>query len=381
MRFAFSAAMLAVTLGCSRPPAITPAPLFSKGVYPLVFKPADFPLHPKTGKPMLASADCQSCHTTVYRNWNASRHRVALTNELYRESHEREPSPWCVNCHAPLRATGTEKQPYRGEEGVSCLVCHARAGEILASSPPIVKAGARPAHSYRIVPEFKDERFCENCHDFNFPTADTALTDGKAFRYTDQPMQSTVAEYRASSYFGKVTCSGCHLFAGSDQSHAFPGGHAIDRLKKDLRVEIERTGSAQITVKIYAHGIGHAFPTGDLFRTLRLQLRDAQSRHSSQIELRHVFTPVPAAQKSETSPLKVRVREETLPPPQLDYASMREYAMPWPATSAEIISELYIDYLAEINSMTTHLPPRVTRPLIKRERFYLKKAPHAESNG
>ncbi|MBX3724173.1 MAG: hypothetical protein KF713_20165 [Turneriella sp.] len=342
------------------------APLFSKGVYPLVFTEQDFPLHPKTGTPMQTSADCRDCHKTVYDNWSKSRHRVALTNELYRESHEREPSPWCVNCHAPLRLTGAEQKPYRGDEGISCLVCHARAGKILTGAPP-TKA---EAHTYVIRPEFKDERMCENCHEFNFPTAATAMHEGEKFRYTAQPMQSTVEEYRASGYFGRVTCQGCHLFSGTVDSHSFPGGHALERLKRDLRIEIARSDPNHITVRLFAQGIGHAFPTGDLFRTLRVRLLGADG-HAAEIELRHHFELVPAAERDANAPLKRRVKEETLPPPRLDYVSMREYTVPWPAAARSVSAELYMDYLDPLNTMTTHLSPRITRPLILRQKFHL----------
>lgn len=344
-----------------------PAPLFSKGVYPLVFTQQDFPLHPKTGAPMQTSADCASCHKTVYDNWLKSRHRVALTNELYRESHEREPSPWCVNCHAPLRLMGNQNQPYRGDEGISCLVCHARAGKILTGAQP-AKA---EAHAYVIRPEFKDERMCESCHEFNFPTAATAMNEGEKFRYTAQAMQSTVEEYRASGYFGRVTCQGCHLFPGTADSHSFPGGHALERLQRDLRIEIARSDANHITVKLYAQGIGHAFPTGDLFRTLRVRLADTGG-HAAELELRHHFELVPASERDAAAPLKRRIREETLPPPRLDYVSMREYTLPWPAATRGISAELYMDYLDPVNTMTTHLPPRITRPLIMRKKFHLQ---------
>lgn len=340
-------------------------PLFTKGVYPVVFDEPDFPLHPKTRAPMKTSGDCAPCHKPVYENWLKSRHRVALTNELYEESHAREPSPWCVNCHAPLRLSGSEKTPYRGDEGISCLVCHVRAGEILTGAPPAVSG--QPAHRYRVDPQFKDERVCENCHDFNFPTAASAMSEGKDFHYTDQPMQSTVTEYRASAYYGKVTCQGCHLFRDTADTHSFPGGHALGRLSRDLKVEVVRENSDSLTLRIYAQGIGHAFPTGDLFRTLRLRVSDERNRYVREIELRHFFETVPAAERSQTTPLKLRVREETLPPPQLDYVSMREYALPWPGTSRQVTTELYIDYLAQVNTLTSTLPARVTRPLIRRD--------------
>ena len=370
-------------VSCSKPATET-TPLFSKGVYPVVFKAEDFPPHPKTGKAMQSSEDCAGCHATVYRNWQKSRHRVALTNELYKESHAREPSPWCVNCHAPLRLLGSEKTPYRGEEGISCLACHARGGEILTGALPVPAKPAlkgKLAHSYRIDAQFKDERLCENCHEFNFPTAASAMSEGKDFRYTDQPMQSTVSEYRASAFYGKVTCQGCHLFRDTADSHTFPGGHALERLKKDLRVEAVRESVDSLTLRIYAQGIGHAFPTGDLFRTLRVLLYDKTVNEQQEVELRHFFENPPAAQSSQQAPLKLRVADETLPPPKTDYLSVREYALPWPAASRQVRAELYIDYLSGQNTRTTHLPARFTRPLIKRQDFKLKAAPAREAKG
>lgn len=380
-----------------------PAPLFSKGLFPLVMRDSDFPRHPNTGAAMRSSADCAPCHKTAYLNWNHSRHRVALTNELYRESHEREPSPWCVNCHAPLRLIGSESKPYREEEGVSCLVCHVRGGKILVKKEPASvpaqtygilahgsaeKTASVPpqtygilAHSYLTDERLGDERFCEGCHEFNFPTAATAMRDGHALHFTAQPMQSTVSEYRNSAFYGSVTCSGCHLFAYSEASHSFPGGHAVDRLKKDLHVEVSRLSPAQISVRISASGIGHSFPTGDLFRTLRVRIIDPGSKVAEDIELRHYFEPIAGAATSTTLPLKRRVREETLPAPQFDYISMREYTLAWPASSQQVVIELYMDYLNQMNTMTTRLPASLTRPLIKRETHHLPRAGGNDAKG
>ncbi len=355
-------------------------PLFSKGVDALVFTPSDFPVHPKTGAAMQASADCRDCHKTVYDNWLKSRHRVALTNELYHESHAREPSPWCVNCHAPLRLSGSEKTPYKGEEGISCLVCHAREGKIMTGALPEKKI-APLAHSYTIRGEFKDERLCENCHEFNFPTAASAMSEGKNFHYASQPMQSTVEEYRASGYYGRVTCQGCHLFSGTADSHSFPGGHALERLKNDLKLDIHRGDAGHVTVRLSAHGIGHAFPTGDLFRTVRVRLIDNTGGHTAELELRHHFELIPVPDRQPGDPVKRRIKEETLPTPRLDYMSQREYTIAWPQTSASLTAELYMDYLAQANTFTTHLPASITRPLVFRKKFPLKLRPHDDAKG
>lgn len=367
---------LAASLTCEKKQDTTAA-LFTKGVYPLVFQTTDFPLHPKTGAAMRSSVDCAPCHKTVYDNWRESRHRVALTNELYHESHAREPSPWCVNCHAPLREAGSEKKPFRGDEGISCLVCHAREGKILTGDMPEKKG----SHSYTVRPEFRDERLCEGCHEFNFPTAASAMSEGKDFHYTSQPMQSTVEEYRVSAYYGRVTCQGCHLFSGTRDSHRFPGGHALDRLKNDLRLEVERVDASRIAVRISAHGIGHAFPTGDLFRTVRVRLADAALRHSAEVELQHRFETIPVASRKNDDPVKRRIAEEILPPPKLDYASAREYILLWPEKSASVTAELYMDYLSQVNTFTTALPANITRPLVFRKKFHLKRRPGDDAKG
>ncbi|HNJ67416.1 MAG TPA: hypothetical protein PKW28_16095, partial [Turneriella sp.] len=152
-------------------------------------------------------------------------------------------------------------------------------------------------------------------------------------------------------------------------------------LKKDLRVEAVRESEGSLTLRIYAQGIGHAFPTGDLFRTLRVLLYDKTVNEQQEVELRHFFENLPAAQGRPQAPLKLRVADETLPPPKTDYLSVREYALPWPAASRQVRAELYIDYLSGQNTRTTHLPARFTRPLIKRQDFPLKSKPATDSKG
>jgi len=357
-----------IAIGCAK----KVSPLFTKGVYPLAFGPNDFPRHPKTNALMTSSADCATCHKTVFENWQKSRHRVSFSNELYQESHAREPSPWCVNCHAPLRQIDAEKKTHLGDEGISCIVCHVREGEIL--TPRRVEGGA---HRYRVRTELADERFCEGCHDFNFPAAASAMSDGKNFHYTDQPMQSTVAEYRASAFYGRVSCQGCHLFSQTKDSHLFPGGHALDRLARDLQLEVTRVDARQISLRIFAQGIGHAFPTGDLFRTLRIKLSDTGSRYASEVELRHYFEANSQSEIARGGALKRRTHEELLPPPGTDYISMREFIIEWPHSSRELAAELSMDYLSRETALTTRLPASLTRPRIKRQRFQLKPMPPA----
>src|SRR6185369_16156590 len=92
----------------------------------------------KTGELLGDSSSCKSCHETVYKNWHVSRHRVAFTNPIYQESHARESSVWCVNCHSPMMRLGGNPQVLadriQSEDGISCITCHVRNGKILTAT-------------------------------------------------------------------------------------------------------------------------------------------------------------------------------------------------------------------------------------------------------
>jgi hypothetical protein len=75
-------------------------------------------------------------------------------------------------------------------------------------------------------------------------------------------MQRTVSEH-ATSRFSDRSCNSCHMpLAGETKSHRF----APD-LRAALSTRVERRAE-RLAVHLTPGAVGHAFPTGDLFRRL-----------------------------------------------------------------------------------------------------------------
>lgn len=335
---------------------------FTTGQYPIEIERADLRVRAEDRKLSGTNAECAPCHKKVYDNWRNSRHRVAFTNELYHESHAREPSAWCVNCHAPLAEPGSHpldlKKRIQAEDGVSCNVCHVRAGKVIAAKKP-KPARQTAAHDYTIEPQMAGAAFCESCHEFNFPSADAKPEAGKNFRYSALPMQATHSEWKSSG-FQNSPCQNCHLYADSPQSHRFPGGHDRQMLRQSLKVEAERYEDGKLRIRIFSLGVGHAFPTGDLFRTLRLFLHDEKS-HSHELHLGKRFDNQPVPPDAMHLPNKALREDTTIPAPVSgEFLSVREFLIDWPASSRQVRYALRLDYLHPHNALVSRLPATIT---------------------
>lgn len=174
----------------------------------------------------LAAGDCGSCHEDAERAWAASRHARAQTNETYAVSFASAQHEWCETCHAP-----------QGARGVGCVSCHT--------------AHDRPAADV-----------CANCHQFDYPVRRTLSAE--RVEYTDLPMQNTVEEWRSSSY-ASTACAECH------GAHDVRGARDVAWLRSVLSMDAVFADDVwRITVT--AEGAGHAVPTGDPFRVLRVAI-------------------------------------------------------------------------------------------------------------
>ena len=154
--------------------------------------------------------------------------------------------------------------------GVACVTCHVVGGQLLAASRP--SAGRQPDLPAKGAPHavLRDARLdgnaaCSGCHEFAFPD--------RTARRTPELMQSTVTEHARSPRRDQA-CAGCHMpltaaGAAPHRSHAFLGGHddALVKSAVDVRAERRHDG-ARITLT--PRELGHAFPTGDLFRRLEV---------------------------------------------------------------------------------------------------------------
>ena len=236
----------------------------------------------------MPAADCGGCHPAQHAAWSRSRHAAAWTNPIFQAGLAAEPLPFCVFCHAPAArqaaellpalpamAPGAPPRPLPGgpaaAEGVSCVVCHLRDGAILSPRP--LEGGAAP-HPVRVEPAMATSAFCKGCHEFPVPEAQGP---GGALRLGDALMQATFSEWldwaRAAGGDGGPStpqCQGCHMPGGD---HAAPAGaHDRAALRAALRAELQRDGAGR-ALRVWTEGVGHALPTGDLFRGLTVDVR------------------------------------------------------------------------------------------------------------
>jgi hypothetical protein len=142
-------------------------------------------------------------------------------------------------------------------------------------------------------------------------------------------MQATLREHEQSNS-RTVPCASCHMplvgtGAAKHRSHAFPGGHEPELVKGALRVRAERRAADRVVLVLQAERVGHAFPTGDLFRRLEVSAeavgseyqavgstRRYLSRHwSEKQQLARVVRQVKRDDRPTDTPLEVELELET----------------------------------------------------------------------
>lgn len=195
------------------------------------------------------SAPCTGCHPQESADWKDSLHRAAFTDADFQASFKDEPLAFCVNCHAPA---ATNAGDARGVSlGVGCASCHT-----VATGHP------------RRAAEAVATTDCARCHEFSFP-------DRK------EMMQTTVAEHRASPS-ASSSCASCHARRAPDGhvNHRFAVTREPALLRAALDVTAERTAKG-IAIHLTTRNVGHAMPTGDLFRRMRVVVRATSADDAS----------------------------------------------------------------------------------------------------
>jgi hypothetical protein len=254
------------------------------------------------------NARCEGCHAAIAAEWRASLHRQAHTDPAYQRALAVEPLAFCRACHAPEADPAGDPPADLGALGVGCVSCHAAAGGVLAAP----RDGA-PAAPHAVVREaaFAGAGACASCHEFSFPDPER--------RTRRELMQSTASEHRASP-FAPAACAGCHMPVVQDgpgrahRSHRFAASRDAGLLRAAVRVTAARAGDGEVEVRIAATGVGHAFPTGDLFRRIEVRA-EAVGPEANVIaeDRRYLARRFGKARGTDGHPIKVMIGDARVP--------------------------------------------------------------------
>jgi hypothetical protein len=223
-----------------------------------------------------ASAECTSCHAEEASAWSASLHRASFRDRSFQRGYALEPQPFCRDCHAP---TGDF------DHGVSCASCHGSDGHDSASADH-----ARES--------------CIACHEFPFEGA--SLPPKRS-----ELMQLTVTEHRESA-FSDVACIDCHMprDATGKRTHRFDVSRNAEFLRAAIAIVEARTTENEVVVTLAPLHVGHAFPTGDMFRRLVVIAEEVEWARTTERRLARTFGPAPDGAKKQTR-TDTRLRETT----------------------------------------------------------------------
>jgi len=204
---------------------------------------------------------CVNCHREIATEWQASLHATAYTHAEFQRALQVEPLPVCKGCHAPDTNPEARDNPAVQRLGVSCVTCHVVAGDIVAVP------GTSPAKTHPVLrrASFATVQACANCHQFAFP--------GESSRSPLNLMQSTVNEFLVQGG-SEMGCSGCHMpqMEAGHRSHRFDVTRNSAFLQAALRVAAVRKDNHHVELRLTPRHVGHAFPTGDLFRRLTVEV-------------------------------------------------------------------------------------------------------------
>jgi hypothetical protein len=233
--------------------------------------PAAMP-HPAPQSARDANAEnsrCETCHAEIAGEWRASMHARADTDPVYRRALALEPLAFCRACHAPEADPGADAPAILSALGVACVTCHVTAaGQNAPTLAGTAGGGVAAPHAVLRAQGFATAAACASCHEFDFPTHAPGQRPDR--------MQSTVSEHATSAY-ADASCASCHMpltvsAAASGgrkhRSHLFAASHDAAQLSAAVTVGARRTSALGITLTLAPGQVGHAFPTGDLFRRL-----------------------------------------------------------------------------------------------------------------
>lgn len=230
---------------------------------------------PSKGRPAVdrvaANEGCQQCHRQQAADWSRSLHRHAFDNPVFAASFGRNREPFCRSCHAPESDPRTPVSGAESSVGVGCVTCHGMGDDVLAVPRATMSSVGIAPHGVVRDARFAASGACAGCHEFQFP-------DRKA-RVGPEWMQKTVTEHAASDFAGR-SCADCHMPPGSNgsRSHDFSVVSRPDMIRDAIIAKASRPEPGLVRIELSSQFVGHAVPTGDLFRRLVVRAR----RHAHQ---------------------------------------------------------------------------------------------------
>lgn len=229
---------------------------------------------PQGGPPQAVSAvmnGCHLCHAEYVREWAASYHGKAWTDEMYQAEKAKLPKDQqapCNPCHTPglTQVTGLTKKPALRpkdqNQGVACVSCHQipTAGnpqDVGTIVGPYPVADMVKGHANKHDPGMRDSiAVCVSCHG----------TD------TDH---NQVDSWKGSVYEKeKKVCQSCHMpevrrkihdkqgaLPREGRRHTWPGAHDPEFLKKAAKLDAS-VEAGKVKVTVTNDGAGHNLPGG-----------------------------------------------------------------------------------------------------------------------
>jgi hypothetical protein len=160
-------------------------------------------------------------------------HAQSHSDPVYQRAFAIEPLAFCTRCHAP-EANAEAPSVAHAAIGTACVSCHSGGG---------ASTTARP---------------CADCHEFGFP-------DGPGL------MQLTASEHRGSLH-AATPCATCHMpRVAGHASHRFAASRDADFLRGAANIRASRR-DGEVRITFAPNNVGHALPTGDIFRRLRVDV-------------------------------------------------------------------------------------------------------------
>jgi hypothetical protein len=208
---------------------------------------------------VVANRACESCHEAQAAEWGESLHHRANVEPTYVRSFAVEPLAFCTGCHAPEAPGATDLSAGVSVLGVGCVTCHGTGDRVLGAPSAAPKAAP---HGVVRDARFTTDAACGGCHQFAFPDA--------MFRKSAELMQSTVRE-RGASTAADIACASCHMPAnGQRRDHRFRASRDPESVRSAVHVTARRLDERRVEIVLAPRALGHAFPTGDMFRRLEI---------------------------------------------------------------------------------------------------------------